>query len=73
MIRGSANGDRLRYTFIDESDLDLEKAIGVSAARDILKQGLQILKIHYRENIMNIKTCWTSAGQREKPTLNLKV
>lgn len=50
-----SNGDLLHYTLINESDLDLEPAIGASAARDILKQGLQILKAHYREKYNEYK------------------
>lgn len=50
-----SNGDLLHYTLINERDLDLDPAIGASAAKDLLKRGLQILKANYRDKYNEYK------------------
>lgn len=48
-------GDLLHYTLINEKDLELEPSIGASAARDILKRGLQILAANDRQKFNQYK------------------
>jgi hypothetical protein len=50
-----SKGDLLHYTLINESDLDLEPSIGALSARDILKQGLQILAANDRQKYNQYK------------------
>lgn len=43
------DGDDLRYTLVDESDLALATALGPDAARTLLRRGLGILEHHWPE------------------------
>ena len=49
------NGDLLHYTLINERDLELEPAIGHSAAHGTLKRGLEILAANDRQKYNQYK------------------